>query len=206
MSRGTLIVFSGPSGVGKGTVLKEYMKNAPNAAYSVSATTRAPRPGEEDGKHYFFLSRPVFEQMIAQGEMLEHAVYNGNYYGTPAAPVMEKLAAGTDVVLEIEVQGAMQIQKRFPDALLVFVMPPSFEELRDRLTGRGTEPPEQAERRLAAAKAEISCALRYDYIIINDRVEDAAARLDTVIRAARHTSRKLEDFVKEVLEQCSDPQ
>ena len=132
--KGQLIVVSGPSGVGKGTVLGAYLAGRENVAYSVSATTRAPRPGEQDGVHYFFLSREEFESTAQNGGMLEYASYNGNYYGTPKAPVEQKRAQGIDVILEIEVQGALQVKKACPDALMIFVAPPGFDELQSRLT------------------------------------------------------------------------
>ena len=174
---GVLVVFSGPSGSGKGTVLAEYFKAHPEAAFSVSATTRAPRPGEVDGVNYHFVTRERFEEMIRAGEVLEHTQYNGNYYGSPAGPIRQELAAGRDVVLEIEVEGAMQVRQRFPEAVLIFVAPPSYRELEARLTGRGTESPEQIAGRLAAARREMAMAPRYDYLLVNDRVEDAARRL-----------------------------
>ena len=145
--KGQLIVVSGPSGVGKGTVLGEYLSGRENVAYSVSATTRAPRPGEQDGVHYFFLSREEFESTAQNGGMLEYASYNGNYYGTPKAPVEQKRAQGIDVILEIEVQGALQVKKACPDALMIFVAPPGFDELQSRLTGRHTEDEETVQKR-----------------------------------------------------------
>ncbi len=184
---GILVVFSGPSGSGKGTVLARYFAAHPEAAFSVSATTRAPRPGEADGVNYHFVSRERFEEMIAQGEVLEYTQYNGNYYGSPAGPIREALEKGRDVVLEIEVEGAMQVRERFPEALLVFVLPPSFGELERRLTGRGTETPEQIAGRLAAARREIALAPRYDYLLVNDRVEEAAQKLGEIIGAAKCT-------------------
>ena len=147
--KGQLIVVSGPSGVGKGTVLGAYLAGRENVAYSVSATTRAPRPGEQDGVHYFFLSREEFESTAQNGGMLEYASYNGNYYGTPKAPVEQKRAQGIDVILEIEVQGALQVKKACPDALMIFVAPPGFDELQSRLTGRHTEDEETVQKRLA---------------------------------------------------------
>ena len=143
--KGQLIVVSGPSGVGKGTVLGAYLAGRENVAYSVSATTRAPRPGEQDGVHYFFLSREEFESTAQNGGMLEYASYNGNYYGTPKAPVEQKRAQGIDVILEIEVQGALQVKKACPDALMIFVAPPGFDELQSRLTGRHTEDEETVQ-------------------------------------------------------------
>lgn len=198
---GVLVVFSGPSGSGKGTVLAEYFKAHPEAAFSVSATTRAPRPGEVDGVNYHFVTRERFEEMIRAGEVLEHTRYNGNYYGSPAGPIRQELAAGRDVVLEIEVDGAMQVRERFPEALLIFVLPPSFGELERRLTGRGTETPEEIAGRLAAARRELRQAHRYDYLLINDQVEEAAARLGEIIRAAKCTPARNELLLQEFSEE-----
>lgn len=196
--KGQLIVVSGPSGVGKGTVLKEYLNSRDGIAYSVSATTRQPRPGEENGIHYYFLSREEFERTAAEGGMLEYASYNGNYYGTPKAPVEQQRNQGNDVVLEIEVQGALQVKKSCPDALLIFVAPPSFEELKDRLTGRQTEDAKTVENRLNIARQELMCAGEYDYIIVNDTVEQAVRRLEQIISANRYNKNNMKEFLDEV--------
>ena len=192
--KGQLIVVSGPSGVGKGTVLKEYLNSRDGIAYSVSATTRQPRPGEENGIHYYFLSREEFERTAAEGGMLEYASYNGNYYGTPKAPVEQQRNQGNDVVLEIEVQGALQVKKSCPDALLIFVAPPSFEELKNRLTGRQTEDAKTVENRLNIARQELMCAGEYDYIIVNDTVEQAVRRLEQIISANRYNKNNMKEF------------
>ncbi len=199
MNKGQLIVFSGPSGVGKGTVLKAFLAEREHVALSISATTRQPREGEENGVHYYFLSREEFEQRIENNLMLEYAQYNGNYYGTPKDKVDEALAKGKDIVLEIEVQGALKVKEQCPNALLVFVMPPSWQELRDRLTGRGTEDAETIEKRLNIAKQEMAQALHYDYILVNDTIEAAAARLETIIEAGRCRIVESKDFIEEVL-------
>ncbi len=196
--KGQLIVVSGPSGVGKGTVLKEYLNSRDGIAYSVSATTRQPRPGEENGIHYYFLSREEFERTAAEGGMLEYASYNGNYYGTPKAPVEQQRNQGNDVVLEIEVQGALQVKKSCPDALLIFVAPPSFEELKNRLTGRQTEDAKTVENRLNIARQELKCAGEYDYIIVNDTVEQAVRRLEQIISANRYNKNNMKEFLDEV--------
>ncbi len=196
--KGQLIVVSGPSGVGKGTVLKEYLNSRDGIAYSVSATTRQPRPGEENGIHYYFLSREEFERTAAEGGMLEYASYNGNYYGTPKAPVEQQRNQGNDVVLEIEVQGALQVKKSCPDALLIFVAPPSFEELKNRLTGRQTEDAKTVENRLNIARQELKCAGEYDYIIVNDTVEQAVQRLGQIISANRYNKNNMKEFLDEV--------
>ena len=182
---GLLIVYSGPSGVGKGTLLRPYLATHPAAALSVSVTTRAPRPGERDGVDYHFITEEQFQRLVAEDGLLEHARYNGNGYGTPREAVERQLAAGRDVVLEIEVQGAMKIKQSFPDAVFVFILPPSYETLRNRLSGRGTEPPEVVEARLAAAHYELSFAEQYDYVIVNDDLEAAGEKLAAVISAAR---------------------
>lgn len=196
--KGQLIVISGPSGVGKGTVLAEYLKGKENTAYSVSATTRQPRPGEKHGVHYFFLSREEFEQTAKEGGMLEYASYNGNYYGTPKAPVEQQRQEGKDVILEIEVQGALQVKKACPDALLIFIAPPNFAELANRLSGRQTEDSKTVENRLTIAKGELKCAKEYDYIVINDDVTAAAKRLDMIIGANRYHKDNMKEFLDEV--------
>ena len=176
--KGVLFVISGPSGVGKGTVNKRLFEEFGNAvAFSVSATTRGPREGEVDGREYFFISRQEFEKRVANNEFLEHAEYAGNCYGTPRDYVLSLLQRGVSVILEIDVQGAMQVKRRMPESVSVFILPPSFEELEHRLRGRGTETPEKIERRLAAAKAEMARATEYDYQIVNDDLDAAYARL-----------------------------
>ena len=171
--RGLLIVFSGPSGVGKGTVRREIFESSENQfQYSVSMTTRAQRPGEVDGVDYFFRTREEFEELIRQGQMLEYAEYVGNYYGTPLTYVNETLDKGIDVFLEIEVQGALQVKKKVPDAVFIFLTPPDLDELQDRLVGRGTD------------SAEVIAQMReYDYAIVNDQVPLAAERVKRVIEA-----------------------
>lgn len=198
--QGILVVFSGPSGAGKGTVLGEYFKRCPDTVYSISATTRPPRPGEVDGTHYHFLSKAAFEALIDNGGVLEYTIYNGHYYGSPAAPIRRELEQGRDVILEIEVKGALQVRARFPEALSIFVMPPSFAELRRRLVGRGTETEEEIKYRLMTARQEVAMAADYDYIIVNDVVKDAAARLETIIKAAKCSKKFSQEFIKEVLE------
>lgn len=183
MRQGRIIIVSGPSGVGKGTVLKEVMQDDPALRFSVSATTRKIRPGEIDGVHYFFMDKPRFEAMLANNEMLEHAEYAGNYYGTPEKAVNDALAQGVSVVLEIEVQGALQVMRRRPDAISIFIAPPSFEELARRLNGRGDTPPDVAEKRLRIAVEECKNAPRYQYTIINDTVSEAAARIRAILTA-----------------------
>ena len=176
--KGVLFVVSGPSGVGKGTINKKLFEEfGDRIAYSVSATTREPREGEENGREYFFISRQEFEKRVANNEFLEHAEYAGNCYGTPRDYVLSLLQRGVSVILEIDVQGAMQVKRRMPESVSVFILPPSFEELEHRLRGRGTETPEKIEKRLAAAKAEMARAPEYDYQIVNDDLDAAYARL-----------------------------
>lgn len=199
--KGMLVVFSGPSGSGKGTVLAEYLKAHRSAAFSVSATTRKPRPGETDGVDYHFVSRERFLEMLENGEILEHTQYNGNYYGTPVGPIRRQLESGRDVILEIEVDGAMQVRQKFPEALLIFVLPPSFSELERRLTGRGTESREEIEGRLAAARREIGEARRYDYLLVNDDIAETAKRLSGLIEAGRCAPVRCGEILKDFLEE-----
>ena len=180
--KGILFVLTGPSGVGKGTVLKEVRAHKP-LFYSISATTRAPRAGEQDGVHYHYMTRETFRQLAEQGGFLEHAEFSGNCYGTPAAPVDEELQAGRDVLLEIEVQGAMQVKDIRPEAVRIFLAPPSFEELERRLIGRGTEEPEVIQRRLDTAKHELTLAPEFDYIVINNTVEQAVSDVLAIMQA-----------------------
>lgn len=172
-----LIVLSGPSGVGKSSVVAHVRRQAPHVWLSVSATTRPPRPGERHGEHYFFVDDATFDRMVAAGELLEWATFAGNRYGTPRAAVQEHLAAGSPVLLEIDLQGARQVRLADPTAVLVFLAPPSWEVLVERLTGRGTEPPEVIEARLAAARVEMAAAPDFDHTIVNSSVEEAAQRL-----------------------------
>ena len=182
--KGTLMVVSGPAGVGKGTIVKLACEKAEgNIHLSVSATTRAPRPIDSEGVTYYFKTKEEFQSMIANNEILEWAEYVGNYYGTPRKPVEDALSRGLDVILEIEVQGAMQIKKNFPDAVLTFVAPPSREELENRLRGRGTETEEQILSRLKTAEGELARMGEYDYVVVNDRIEQASDDLITILRA-----------------------
>ncbi|MCC5893084.1 MULTISPECIES: guanylate kinase [unclassified Exiguobacterium] len=188
--RGLLIVLSGPSGVGKGTVcrvLREEEDN--NLQYSVSATTRKPREGEVEGVHYFFKTREQFEDMIEHDQLLEHAEFVGNYYGTPVEWVRETLEGGKDVILEIEVQGAFQVKERFPEAVFLFLAPPSLQELRNRLVGRGTESEEVIKQRLLVAREEIELMDAYDYVVTNDEVEKAIDRIKAIV-TAEHCKRE----------------
>ena len=182
MKRGNLFVISGPSGVGKGTLVARLCAMMPDDAWlSVSATTRAPREGEIDGVSYFFLDRERFEELIQADGFLEWAEYNGNYYGTPIAPVREKMAEGKQVFLEIETQGAMQVKEKMPEAHTIFIEPPSIAELRRRLVGRGTETPDVIENRIRIAKLELSRKMEYDIRLVNDDLDVATQKLAGII-------------------------
>ena len=196
--RGILTVVSGFAGSGKGTVMKKLISEHDNYALSVSATSRQPRPGEEEGISYFFRTREEFEEMIKKDELLEYAEYVGNYYGTPKAFVDQKLNEGKNVLLEIEIQGAMQIKGKYPEALLVFVMPPSAEELRNRLTKRGTETEEVIEKRMKRAVSESEGIENYDYIVINEDVDKCTALLHNIIQSAAYTPSRRMDFIEKI--------
>lgn len=198
MTKGKLIVFSAPSGCGKGTMLEEILKNN-NFRTAVSATTRNPREGEKDGVSYHFLSREDFDNKISADEFLEHAEYCGNCYGTLKSEVDPYLEQGTDVILEIEVQGAMKIRSLRPDALFVFIAPPSVKELRRRLKKRGTESDEVIEERVSKASGEIELAGNYDYIIVNDALEDAVDDFFAVIRAEKLKSKYSTELIDKIL-------
>lgn len=185
--RGLLIVFSGPSGVGKGTVRQEIFSTPDHKFdYSVSMTTRPQRPGEVDGVDYFFRTREEFEALIKEGQMLEYAEYVGNYYGTPLSYVNETLDKGIDVFLEIEVQGALQVKSKVPDGVFIFLTPPDLEELEERLVGRGTDSPKVIAQRIERAKEEIALMREYDYAVVNDQVSLAAERVKRVIEAEHY--------------------
>lgn len=198
IDQGMLIVFSGPSGVGKDTVLKRLLQLESGCVLSVSATTRTPRAHEIDGQDYHFITRERFGELVARGEMLEYASYNDNLYGTPKAAVDEQLAKGHNVILEIEVNGAMAIKKLRPDAVFVFLMPPGWHCLETRLLSRGTETDDSVAKRLALAKYELSFASQYDYILINDDIEKCCQDFLAVITATRHSVRHMADFLQEV--------
>ena len=180
--QGILFVVTGPSGVGKGTVLTK-VRERKELYFSISATTRKPREGEQDGVHYYFLTKEQFEQKVAAGGFLEHAQFSGNYYGTPAEPIDRQLKEGKDILLEIEVQGAMQVRENRPDAVRICLAPPSFAELEKRLTGRGTEDAEAIRLRLETAKHELTLASQFDYIVINNTVEQAVSDVLAIMQA-----------------------
>ena len=198
MSRGVLVVVSGFSGAGKGTIMKSLMAKYDNYALSVSATTRSPRPGEEDGREYFFRTREEFEEMIRQDQLIEYAQYVENYYGTPRSYVEEQLSAGRNVILEIEIQGAMKIKEKIPDTVLIFVTPPTIQELKDRLVGRGTETQEVIESRLKRASEEAEGIESYDYLLVNDVVEDCVDELHEIILSERRRASRNEEFIRTI--------
>ena len=199
MKQGLLIVVSGPSGTGKGTVCERLLNATPELAYSISATTRQPRAGEVDGQNYYFLTREQFEQKIQEGDFLEYANVYGNYYGTPLGKIQERRAAGEDVLLEIDTQGALNVMQRCPDGLFIFLLPPSLAELEQRIRGRGSETEETLARRLGNAKKEIQIGLRYKYVVVNDEVELAVGRIKSIL-TAEHCRVDLNTDLFEVLE------
>ena len=188
MRKGLLILISGPSGTGKGTVCDLLRQKHPEISYSISATTRQPRPGEQDGVNYYFYTKEKFREMIDQGQLLEWAEVYGNFYGTPKQNVLDRLEAGEDILLEIDTQGALNVMKVMPEGLFIFLLPPSLEELAARLKGRGTETEESLHRRLGAAVDEIKLATKYRYVVVNDKVEDAEETIANIIEAEHHRS------------------
>ena len=202
MSKGVLTVVSGFSGAGKGTVMKRLIQKYDDYALSISVTTRKPREGERDGIEYFFKTKEEVETMIENDEFLEYARYVDNYYGTPRFYVEEMLAKGKNVILEIEIQGAMQIKAKNPKAVLVFVTPPSFEELRNRLVGRGTETADVIESRLRRASEEAEGMASYDYILVNDQVEDCVDRLHQIILSERAKAQRNEEFINTIRQEA----
>ena len=202
MSKGVLTVVSGFSGAGKGTVMKRLIQKYDDYALSISVTTRKPREGERDGIEYFFKTKEEVETMIENDEFLEYARYVDNYYGTPRFYVEEMLAKGKNVILEIEIQGAMQIKAKNQEAVLVFVTPPSFEELRNRLVGRGTETADVIESRLRRASEEAEGMPSYDYILVNDQVEDCVDRLHQIILSERAKAQRNEEFINTIQQEA----
>ena len=196
--KGLLIVISGPSGAGKGTICANVKRALGSVRDSISVTTRDPRPGEKEGVHYYFRSVEEYQHMIAKGEFLETAEVYRNYYGTPKNAVMDRINNGNDVILEIEVQGAFQVKEKFPEAVLVFILPPSFEELKNRLVGRGTETPEVVEKRLTRAHDELKLAADYDYIIVNNTIDDSTAQLAGIIKSEKNKPFRNKELIQEV--------
>jgi guanylate kinase len=183
--KGLLIVLSGPSGAGKGTICKEWLSKHPETVLSVSATTRQPRPMEKDGVNYFFKTREEFERMIEENEFLEYASVYDNYYGTPRKYVQHQLMAGHDVILEIDIQGALQVKDRFDEGVFIFIVPPTMEELKKRIVKRGTEDPEVILKRFNSAFEEINFIKRYNYVVVNDVVENAVSKIEAIIMAEK---------------------
>ena len=202
MSKGVLTVVSGFSGAGKGTVMKRLLEKYENYALSISVTTRKPREGERDGIEYFFRTREEVEAMIQEDQLLEHAEYVGNYYGTPRFYVEDMLSQGKNVILEIEIQGAMKIKEKIPEAVLVFVTPPTIEELRSRLTGRGTETADVIASRLRRAAEESEGMNNYDYILINDQVEDCVDQLHQINLSERCRAQRNEELINTIQEEA----
>ena len=196
--QGILLVVSGPSGAGKGTICQILREQLPDLGYSISVTTRQPRVGEVDGKSYFFKTVPEVQEMIAKGELLEYAEVYGNYYGTPRKYVMDLLQSGHDVLLEIDIQGALQIKERFPEGVFVFIVPPSLDELSARIYKRGTDSEEVIKRRMASAASELTYAAKYDYIIVNDIATKAANKVLTIMEAERYRVARTYFIVDEI--------
>jgi guanylate kinase len=197
--RGMLIVVSSPSGGGKGTLIRRALKTVPNLGYSISITTRAPREGEVNGRDYFFVSTERFNQMVSAGEFLEWAVVHGNLYGTSHVEIERELSEGHDIILEIDVQGAMSVRRLVADAVSIFILPPSFKTLRDRLIGRGSERPDDLELRLRNSRDEVEHYREFQYLVINDDAESAAGLLASIIYAERARRERQEDAARRVL-------
>ncbi|HKG97671.1 MAG TPA: guanylate kinase [Pyrinomonadaceae bacterium] len=200
-SRGTLFVVSSPSGGGKGTLIRHVLEVVDNLSYSVSYTTRAPRLGEVDGREYFFVSREIFDEMVATGEFLEWACVHGNFYGTAKRQIAEETAAGLDIILEVDVQGAASVRQLLMDSVSIFILPPSPEVLRQRLLARGTDSPEELEIRLRNAPEELKQYSAFDYVIINDEIKKAVHQLASIIYAERARCMRQESLVREVIKE-----
>ncbi len=196
--RGILLVISGFAGSGKGTLMKELMNRYNNYVLSISATTREPRPGEVHGREYFFISKEKFEEMIEKDELLEHAQYVGNYYGTPKSYVEEQISSGKDVILEIETQGGLIIKEKFPDSLLLFVMPPSVSELHRRLVERGTETAAVIASRMERGRQEAKDIEKYDYLVVNDNISECVERIHGTIVSAHFTTKRNKDIIENI--------
>lgn len=204
MNKGILLIVSGFAGSGKGTVMKKLTSEYDNYALSISATTRNPRPGEEDGREYFFKTKEEFEAMVERGELLEHACYVGNYYGTPKPYVDKMLSEGKDVILEIEIQGGLQVKEKCKDALLIFMMPPTVEEIYNRLKKRGTEDEEVIAKRMKRASEEIEEVSKYDFIMINDDVDECVKDIHELVQSAKWSTDRRSDVIESFKTQFVD--
>lgn len=202
MNKGGVFIISGPSGSGKDTVMTELFKKMPELLFSISSITRAMRPGEREGEKYNFITRERFEDMLKNDRLLEHNEFVGNYYGTPREPVERAVANGQDMVIEVDVNGAAQIREKMPEAVSIFIMPPSFAELKRRLSGRGTESEELIQKRLASALGEIKRAAEYDYIVVNENITAAADDIMSVILSSRLKTDRQTKIIDEVLSEC----
>lgn len=202
MLKGEVFIVSGPSGSGKDTLLCELFKKCPEIAFSISSITREMREGEKQGEKYNFISKEQFEAMLAEDAFLEHNNYVGNYYGTPKQPVLEATESGRDIIIEVDVNGAAQIREKLPNAISIFIMPPSFGELERRLSGRGTESKDLIEKRLESALGEIKRATEYDYIVVNRDIATAVDDIISVIHTCRLKQEKQNHIINEVLEKC----
>ncbi len=203
-NKGLLIVISGPSGAGKGTVCKAYLEKHPETLLSISVTTRPPRKGEKEGVNYFFRDKATFEKMIEEGAFLEYAKVYDNYYGTPKDFVKKNLIAGRDVILEIDIQGALQVKEKFDEAVFIFIVPPSMEELKRRIVGRGTETAESLLKRFKSSFEELNFIPRYNYLVVNDRVEDAVSKIEAIITAEKCRVDRNEEFYLSLREGVKD--
>ena len=199
MSKGGVLIISGPSGSGKDTLLVRLFERCPELYFSISSITRPMREGEKEGEKYHFISREAFDEMIAGNELLEHNTFIGNKYGTPKAPVLAAMERGRDTVIEVDVNGAAQIRERLSEAVSIFIMPPSFDELKRRLSGRGTDSAEAVDMRLDSALSEIRRAGEYDYIVVNDDIDEAVNKIVTIIEAERQKTARCTDLINKVL-------
>ncbi|MCR1898177.1 guanylate kinase [Irregularibacter muris] len=199
IQKGLLIVISGPSGAGKGTVCKALLKEVPKLKLSISTTTRKPRPREIDGINYNFIEKEEFKEMVQRNAFLEYAMVYNNYYGTPKDKVMNELQMGKDVILEIDIQGALKVKSEFPEGVFIFVMPPSMEELKNRITKRGTETKEELTKRFQASYEEINYVSKYNYIVINDEIDDAVEKIKSILIAEKCRVDRLKDSIDKIV-------
>ncbi len=202
MNKGGIFIISGPSGSGKDTLLVELFKKCPEIKFSISSITRPMRQGEKEGEKYNFISREKFEEMLKNDMLLEHNVYVGNYYGTPKQPILDAAENGFDIIIEVDVNGAKQIREKLPEAVSIFIMPPSFEELKRRLSGRGTETQELIGKRMESALSEIQRATEYDYIVVNDDIPTAVDDIISIVSNSRLILKRQKHIIDEVLEKC----